>query len=325
MSEPIEPLTRPSVPELDAMLGKPIPLLGEGFVRLIDYMGDEGAICQAARVSYGKGTKRVSEDRNLLRYLLRHWHSTPFEMCEVKLHVRVPMDAWRQWIRHRTASVNEYSTRYSEAIDAADLTPKAGWRSQATNNKQGSGDNLPSDPVGMFLSVLEEQHLKKTREVYQKMLDEGVAREQARKILSLSTYTEAYWKVDLKNLLGFLALRMDSHAQKEIRDYATAIGEQIVAPWLPNVWTAFNDYHPLRGATTLTRLDREIIRGLSVEGPQAAIQKAVDFGWVKLSKKNPAKLLRNRERAECEAKLRDLGIQPPWEDADLVALVVNRR
>lgn len=303
---------RPGVPALDEILGEKFPVLDDGFVRLVDYMGDDDAVVQAARVSYGAGTKKVSEDRGLIRYLMRHRHTTPFEMCEIKLHVRVPMDCWRQWIRHRTASVNEYSTRYSDAIDSAQRASL--WRLQAKNNKQGS-DGVLGQTDSVLLSVREGNFHKEARRVYQQRLDLGVAREQARKDLPLSTYTEAYWKIDLKNLLHFLALRMDSHAQKEIRDYATAIGEQIVALWVPEVWAAFNDYHTMRNAMTLTAREIEVIGGL---GPTesgsdhiGAMLAAEEFGWLNKSKKT-GKLRRNRERDECEAKLKKLGLEIPW-------------
>src|SRR5512142_2446038 len=209
-----ERIGRAAVPALDAVLGEPFRVLDAGFVRLIDYMGDDAAIVQAARVSYGKGTKRVHEDRALIRYLMRHSHTTPFEMCEIKLHVRVPMDVWRQWIRHRTANVNEYSTRYSEAIDAAEATSPHGWRLQSAGNRQGSSGVLPTD-AGARLSDEEAALQQHARSVYEARIAAGVAREQARKDLPLSTYTEAYWKIDLHNLLHFLGLRMDIHAQQE--------------------------------------------------------------------------------------------------------------
>jgi thymidylate synthase (FAD) len=236
-----ERLTRPSVPALDTILGQPFRVLDDGFVRLLDYMGDDAAVVQAARVSYGAGTKRVHEDRGLIRYLMRHSHTTPFEMCEIKLHVRVPMDAWRQWIRHRTANVNEYSTRYSVAIDAAQRTSSDEWRRQSTMNRQGSTGNVPTD-LGEGLSAAEQELQEAARAVYEARLAAGVAREQARKDLPLSTYTEAYWKIDLHNLLHFLHLHMDAHAQQEIRAYAVIIGEEIVAKWVPIVWEAFLDY-----------------------------------------------------------------------------------
>lgn len=221
-------------------LGKPINCLDDGHIILMDYMGSDESIVQAARVSYGKGTKKISEDRGLIDYLLRHHHTTPFEMCEVKFRVRVPMDAWRQWIRHRTASVNEYSTRYSLAIDSAQKTDSKQWRSQAKDNKQGSGDYLPEE-LGAKLSEAEAQLQHAARDVYEERVNSGVAREQARKDLPLSTYTEAYWKVDLHNLFNFLRLRMDSHAQYEIRVYANAIAE-VIRDLFPMAYEAFEDY-----------------------------------------------------------------------------------
>ena len=197
------------------------PVLDDGFVCLVDVMGDDSSVVQAARVSYGEGTKKVSDDRTLIRYLLRHRHTTPFEMAEIKFLVRVPMDCWRQWVRHRTANINEYSTRYSLAIDAAQTTPVDEWRTQAESNRQGSGEPLSAE-LGQQLTDSETELQNQMRSVYQQRIDKGVAREQARKDLPLATYTEAYWKIDLHNLLHFLALRMDSHAQLEIRNYATA-------------------------------------------------------------------------------------------------------
>lgn len=232
--------SRPRSEAMEALLGRPFPVLDQGFVRAVDYMGDDRAIVQAARISYGAGTKSVREDRDLIRYLLRNWHTSPFEMCVLKLHVKVPMDTWRQWIRHRTASVNEYSTRYSEAIDAAQKTAPEAWRAQSTANKQGSGAALPLE-VGARLTEREEDFQALAREVYEERIAAGVAREQARKDLPLSTYTEAYWAIDLHNLLHFLHLRMDSHAQLEIRRFAEIIGT-ICQAWVPMTWQAFRDY-----------------------------------------------------------------------------------
>lgn len=236
-----EPIRRVTVPELDLLLGKPFDVLDDGFVRLVDYFGDESSICQAARVSYGQGTKKVSEDKGLIRYLMRHRHTTPLEMCEIKLHIRIPMDAWRQMVRHRTANINEYSTRYSLAIDDRQTTDRNEWRLQSIDNKQGSNGFLHPD-MGEILSDREKWFHDEAQKLYDERINLGIAREQARKDLPLSTYTEAYWKCDLHNLLHFLALRMDSHAQKEIRDYATVIGEEIVSKWVPNVWEAFKEY-----------------------------------------------------------------------------------
>ena len=197
-----ELLERPRVEELDKILGQRLPVLDDGFVRVVDYMGTDESVVQAARVTYGKGTKKIHEDRGLIRYLMRHRHTTPLEMCEIKFHVRVPMDCWRQWIRHRTASVNEYSTRYSDAIDSMQKTPATGWRVQASANKQGSGGEV-EESVGRRLTENEVSFQQQAREVYNERLEAGVAREQARKDLPLSTYTEAYWKIDLHNLLHF--------------------------------------------------------------------------------------------------------------------------
>ncbi len=220
-----EKVARPVVPALDAMLGEPIRVLDDGFVRVVDYMGDDSAIVQAARTSYGRGTKRRHEDRGLIRYLMRHAHTTPFEMCEIKLHVRVPMDVWRQWIRHRTASVNEYSTRYSEAIDAAQRTSPEAWRLQSAGNRQGSSGLLPPEE-GRRLSDEEAALQRQVRDVYAARLAAGVAREQARKELPLSTYTEAYWKIDLQNLLHFLELRMDESRIESAFLVAMASGDR---------------------------------------------------------------------------------------------------
>jgi thymidylate synthase (FAD) len=262
---------------------------------------------QAARVSYGAGTKRVHEDRGLIRYLMRHAHTTPFEMCEIKLHVRVPMDAWRQWIRHRTANVNEYSTRYSVAIDAAQRTRSDEWRRQSTMNRQGSSGNLPTD-LGECLSAAEQELQEKARAVYEARIAAGVAREQARKDLPLSTYTEAYWKIDLHNLLHFLHLRMDEHAQREIRAYAIIIGEEIVAKWVPIVWEAFLDYR--QHAVQLSRIEVEIIGALSSNDPEHARNLATRYGL--LNRLKDASLAPNRERTELEAKLRIFGLTSPW-------------
>lgn len=303
-----EPIVRPVVPALDAMLGEPIRVLDDGFVRVVDYMGDDAAIVQAARVSYGKGTRRVHEDRALIRYLMRHDHTTPFEMCEVKLHVRVPMDIWRQWIRHRTASVNEYSTRYSEAIDGAQRTAPGAWRTQSSGNRQGSGEMLPED-VGARLSAEEGALQEKARAVYEARIASGVAREQARKDLPLATFTEAYWKIDLHNLLHFLELRMDVHAQLEIRAYATTIGEQIVAKWVPTAWQAFLDYR--RHATRFSRAEAAIVAAMASGDTAAATRRADDEGW--LHRTEGGALRPNYERTELEGKLSTLGLRPPWE------------
>jgi thymidylate synthase (FAD) len=298
---------RLSVPAMDALLGKRFVVLDDGFVRVVDYMGGDASIVQAARVSYGEGTKRIHEDQGLIRYLMRLRHTTPFEMCALKLHIRAPMDVWRQWIRHRTASVNEYSTRYSIAINRAQATPPSAWRSQSKRNRQGSDVPL-EDGLGKMLSNRERQLQLLAREVYEERLRLGVAREQARKDLTLSTYTEAYWKIDLHNLLHFLELRMDAHAQEEIREYAATIGEKIVAQWCPIAWRSFVDYR-LR-ALALSGFEVELV-GLLSNGDRASAVAALEAAGY-MSRSADGRLRPHRERDELAAKLRRLGIDLPW-------------
>ena len=294
--------TAQTTPLLDSLRWEKFPVLDDGFVTLVDVMGTDASVVQSARVSYGEGTRKVSDDRQLIRYLLRHAHTTPFEMAEVKFLVRVPMDCWRQWVRHRTANINEYSTRYSLAIDSMQSTGNDGWRSQAVSNRQGS-DGFLKDNDGHPLTQSEQELQSLARRVYEERLEAGIAREQARKDLPLSTYTEAYWKIDLHNLLHFLALRMDSHAQLEIRKYAETIGYEIIAKLFPLCWEAFVDYrvHAMR----LTQLDRGVIHRLASSGkPLPASREdfnsAQDQSW--------ASLERCRERDECFGKLASLGL-----------------
>lgn len=301
----MESLERPKVAALDEILGKPFKVLDDGFIRVIDYMGSDESIVQAARVSYGKGTKKVHEDRGLIRYLMRHHHTTPFEMCEIKFHVRVPMDCWRQWIRHRMANVNEYSTRYSVAIDSAQTTSQQEWRIQASGNRQGSA-GFAADADGKTLTEKERYLQSLAREIYDERLKMGIAREQARKDLPLSTYTEAYWKVDLHNLLHFLYLRMDAHAQYEIRRYAEIMGQEIVAKWCPAVWEAFMDYRV--NSNSFTRLEMEVLTAMTQGDSEKAIALGKSFNWLN-DKGEPKK---NRERAEFEDKLEGLGLKAPW-------------
>lgn len=307
MEEKFELLEKIKVPALDEILGRKFPVLDDGFIRVVDYMGSDESIVQAARVSYGKGTKKVSEDRGLIRYLMRHHHTTPFEMCEIKLHLRVPMDTWRQWIRHRTANVNEYSTRYSIAIDASQKTPESQWRMQAKDNKQGSEGFFPGE-IGSKLSERENELQNFAREIYQERLSLGVAREQARKDLPLSTYTEAYWKIDLQNLLHFLALRMESHAQFEIRSYANVIGNEIVYRWCPVAWEAFQDYR--MNALSFSKQEIEVLGRIYAGDNENAVKLADQFGWLKIIDNRFSK---NIERMEFEEKLDRLGIKKPWE------------
>jgi thymidylate synthase (FAD) len=307
MDDNREHLSRVNVDALDQLLGVPFPVLDDGFVRVIDYMGSDEAIVQAARVSYGCGAKRVHEDRGLIRYLMRHKHTTPFEMCEIKLHIRVPMDCWRQWIRHRTASVNEYSTRYSEVINAIHATKPDQWRRQSVACKQGSGDWI--DPqTGAMLSQEEAALHGESRRIYEKRLQLGVAREQARKDIPLSTYTEAYWKTDLRNLLHFLSLRIESHAQLEIRSYADIIGKEVVRRWCPITWEAFLDYQ--LESRSFSRLEMDILREIHRGQPQQAVELATQYGWLV---PGPDGLVKNREREEFEDKLANIGLCSPWK------------
>jgi thymidylate synthase (FAD) len=301
--ENLKPVT---VDSLDEILGKPFKVLDDGFVRVIDYMGSDQSIVQAARVSYGSGTKQVNQDRGLIRYLMRHHHSTPFEMCEIKLHVRVPMDTWRQWIRHRTANINEYSTRYSIAIDQSAKTKVDEWRLQSSMNKQGSEGFLPVEE-GEFLTNEEKNLHDDIWKIYNSRIEKGVAREQARKDLPLSTYTEAYWKIDLHNLFHFLRLRMDTHAQLEIRKYAETIGNKIVKRWVPFAWEAFEDYR--MNSKSFSRLELQLL-SLIVQGEnQKAVDKANEFGWLKTK---DDKLIKSLERIEFEEKLDQLNLKKPW-------------
>jgi len=220
------------------------PVLDHGFVRVIDYMGDDAAICQAARVSYGKGTKSVQNDEGLIRYLMRHWHSTPFEMCEIKLHVKLPVFVARQWIRHRTANVNEYSARYS-ILDREFYIPAPGdIAAQSVVNNQGRGDTLQGEEAARVLEILKGDSAR-AYDNYEAMISQdgqqGLARELARMNLPANIYTQWYWKVDLHNLFHFLRLRADPHAQYEIRVYAESICE-VVADWVPFAYRAFADY-----------------------------------------------------------------------------------
>ena len=221
-----------------------IPVLDHGFVRVVDYMGDDAAICQAARVSYGRGTKSVTNDEGLIRYLMRHWHSTPFEMCEVKLHVKLPVFVARQWIRHRTANVNEYSGRYSILDREFYIPAPEHLAAQSVVNNQGRGDVLGADESARVLEILKTDAMR-NYDNYEAMISQegqqGLARELARMNLPANIYTQWYWKVDLHNLFHFLRLRADAHAQYEIRVYADAICA-VVADWVPLAYAAFADY-----------------------------------------------------------------------------------
>jgi thymidylate synthase (FAD) len=239
---------------IEAALYTAIPVLDHGFVRVIDYMGDDAAIVQAARVSYGAGTRQVSNDEGLIRYLMRHWHSTPFEMCEVKLHVKLPVFVARQWIRHRTANVNEYSARYSILDREFYIPAPDALAAQSTVNNQGRGAVLEGAEAARVLDMLRADAMR-SYDHYEAMLSQdgqqGLARELARMNLPMNIYTQWYWKTDLHNLFHFLRLRADAHAQYEIRVYADAIAG-IVERWVPLAWGAFRDYR--LGGQTLSAM-----------------------------------------------------------------------
>jgi thymidylate synthase (FAD) len=261
---------RVTSPELEKVLYEAIPVLDHGFIRVIDYMGDDSSIVQSARVSYGKGTKKVSTDEGLIRYLMRHWHSTPFEMCEIKYHVKLPIFIARQWIRHRTANVNEYSARYSILDKEFYIPAKEQLSAQSTNNRQGRGDLITGQQADEVLKILKDDAVR-TYDNYEKMLNErfdgtvidekksGLARELARMNLTLNSYTQWYWKTDLLNLMNFLFLRGDSHAQYEIRVYAEKMLDT-VKKWVPITHAAFLDYRV--GAAHLSSKGLKIIKSM---------------------------------------------------------------
>lgn len=276
---------RPTVAAVEALLYQPVAVLDHGFVRVIDYMGDDAAIVQAARVSYGRGTKRLSQDEGLIRYLMRHRHTTPFEMCEIKFHVKLPIFVARQWIRHRMANVNEYSARYS-LLDREFYIPEpAHLAAQSATNRQGRGAVLAGAEAAWVLDTLRADATR-TYQHYLELLNEdaaggardgdrqGLARELARMNLTLNTYTQWYWKTDLHNLFNFLTLRGDSHAQYEIRAYAEPMMD-IVRAWVPAAFKAFVDYR--LGAVTLSAqmlaVVRRMVAGETVEQAGSGISK----------------------------------------------------
>ena len=261
---------RACVPALEEVLYQPLPVLDHGFVRVIDYMGDDAAVVQAARVSYGRGTRKVQEDEGLLRYLLRHRHTTPFEMCEIKYHVKLPIFVARQWIRHRTANVNEYSGRYS-ILDREFYVPAPEHlAAQSRSNRQGRGAVLEGEEAAEALEIL-KRDATRAYDDYERLLNEradgslidegrsGLARELARMNLPVNFYTQWYWKTDLHNLLHFLMLRADPHAQYEIRAFAEAMLETL-RRWVPLTCRAFEDY--VRGGLQLSAQGLEAVRRL---------------------------------------------------------------
>ena len=268
-------------PELEKILYEAIPILDHGFIRVVDYMGNDSSIVQAARVSYGKGTKKVNTDAGLIKYLMRHWHSTPFEMCEIKYHVKLPIFIARQWIRHRTANVNEYSARYSILDKEFYLPSSEHLAAQSQNNRQGRGDVLEGEQAKKILDLLKSD-AERTYGNYEQMLNErydgtvidenkiGLARELARMNLTLNTYTQWYWKTDLLNLMNFLRLRADDHAQYEIRAYAEAMLDTL-KKWVPITYGAFMDYRV--GGTEVSAKGKNIIQKL-INGENISIEQS---------------------------------------------------
>jgi len=266
-------------PNLEEILYEALPVLDHGFIRVIDYMGNDNSIVQAARVSYGKGTKKVSTDSGLIKYLMRHWHSTPFEMCEIKYHVKLPIFIARQWIRHRTANVNEYSARYS-ILDKEFYLPKIdNLAAQSKSNRQGRGETLSGDQAKKVLNLLKGD-AERTYENYEQILNErydgsiideekmGLARELARMNLTLNTYTQWYWKTDLLNLMNFLRLRADHHAQYEIRAYADVMLDTL-KKWVPITFESFMDYRV--GGTEVSSKGKKILKNL-INGEKISIE-----------------------------------------------------
>ena len=276
---------RVTAPELEKILFEALPALDHGFIRVIDYMGDDSSIVQSARVSYGKGTKKVSTDSGLIKYLMRHWHSTPFEMCEIKYHVKLPIFIARQWIRHRTANVNEYSARYSILDKEFYLPSPENLAAQSQSNRQGRGEVLEGEQANKVLDLLKSD-AEKTYENYETMLNErydgsvinekksGLARELARMNLTLNTYTQWYWKTDLLNLMNFLRLRADQHAQYEIRAYADIMLDTL-KKWVPTTYEAFIDYRV--GGTEVSAKGKiilqKLIKGEDIDVEQSGLSK----------------------------------------------------
>lgn len=268
-----EATKRTIVKEIDAILYEEHKVLDHGFIRVVDYMGSDSAIVQAARVSYGKGTKQISQDEALIKYLMRHHHTTPFEMCEIKFHVKLPIFVARQWIRHRTANVNEYSARYS-ILDNEFYIPKPEQiAKQSDNNKQGSGEAFDPDTSKEIIdSLTNDSNLVYSH--YEKFIEQGLAREIARTNLMLNYYTQFYWKIDLHNLLHFLKLRADKHAQYEIRVYAEVMLD-IIKKWVPLAYNAFVEYCLESACISRTGLEiiRKLIKGENVTREESNIGK----------------------------------------------------
>ena len=286
---------RVTSPSLESILYKPFKVLDSGFIRVIDYMGDDSAIVQSARVSYGEGTKKVSNDKGLIRYLMKNWHTTPFEMCEIKFHIKLPIFIARQWIRHRTANVNEYSARYS-ILDKEFYIPRPEhMSSQSSTNKQGRGTNLSKKDTEKFIKILKDDADRNYKH-YENMLNEnqsgeiinddkeGLSRELARINLTLNTYTQWYWKIDLHNLLHFLYLREDAHAQYEIQAYAEIILNKIVKRWVPHTYNAFKEFQleSYNLSKTAIEIIKQKLQGKKISYEKSGLSRRE---WIELTNK----------------------------------------
>ena len=292
------PTKRATVESIEQLLYEPLPVLDHGFIRVIDYMGDDAAIVQAARVSYGKGTKKLNQDAHLIKYLLRHWHTTPFEMCEIKFHIKLPLFVARQWIRHRTANINEYSARYSLMEDNFYIPSPEHLAAQSTINHQGRNEeeSLSEEETHYILNILKSDS-KTSYQHYQTLMNchpetgapsydqkrKGLARELARMNLPVNIYTQWYWKIDLHNFMHFLMLRADSHAQYEIRAYAEAM-LTILKHWVPITYEAFLDYRA--NAANISSKGMKVIKKLlQGEKPTREESHMSEREWQELMKK----------------------------------------
>lgn len=286
-------ITRTAVPAMDAILGHAFPVLDHGFVRVIDYMGNDASIVQMARTSYGNGTKATSDDTGLIRYLMRHWHTSPFEGCEIKLHVKLPVFVARQWIRHRTAAVNEVSARYSILPGEFYMPEPERLGRQSKTNKQGTAvEGYDQIDEEMVFDLIDGAHGEANRAYISLNEDHDLARELSRIVLPVSTYTEWYWKIDLHNLFHFLRLRSDPHAQHEIQVYSQLI-EDLVQKWVPEAYRAWVDYR--RDAGTFSRMEMDALRnviGNCLCGSDLGTNEATSFMG-----------MTSRERSEFLAKI----------------------
>ncbi len=294
-----EMMRRVSVPAADAIIGKPFPVLDHGFVMLVDYMGGDSSIVQAARTSYGKGTKKKSDDEGLIRYLMRHGHTTPFEMAEIKLFAKMPIFVARQWVRHRTASINEYSLRYSLVDECFYIPEPENISVQSKSNRQGREGTLPPVEVDSFRKDLENTS-KEAYANYMKHVEAGMTRELARALLPVNFYTQWYWKTNLHNMFHFLRLRLDQHAQFEIRSYADVIAK-ITKSVAPVAYSAFEDYE--LNAVRLSSKERKALQ--NIVNDAHSVDEAVNSAGLRLDNQDGIRM-KSGEGVEAVSKINDL-------------------